>query len=45
VVGDDDRYDGAECFPMVLLFTAIKRKQGASASPSVEVWIFSVVIS
>jgi predicted metal-binding membrane protein len=26
--------------PMVLLFTAIKRKQGASVSPSVEVWIF-----
>jgi predicted metal-binding membrane protein len=26
--------------PMVLLFTAIKRKQAASVSPSVEAWIF-----
>jgi predicted metal-binding membrane protein len=26
--------------PMVLLFTAIKRKQGASVSPSVEAWVF-----
>jgi predicted metal-binding membrane protein len=26
--------------PMVLLFTAIKRKQAASISPSVEAWIF-----
>jgi len=26
--------------PMVLLFTAIKRKQGASVSPSIEAWIF-----
>jgi predicted metal-binding membrane protein len=27
-------------FPMVLLFTAIKRKQAASVSPSVEAWLF-----
>jgi predicted metal-binding membrane protein len=26
--------------PMVLLFTAIKRKQGASVSPAVEAWVF-----
>src|SRR5258708_14641112 len=26
--------------PMVLLFTAIKRKQGASVSPSIEAWVF-----
>jgi len=26
--------------PMVLLFTAIKRKQAASVSPSVEAWVF-----
>jgi predicted metal-binding membrane protein len=26
--------------PMVLLFTAIKRKQGALVSPSVEAWVF-----
>src|SRR5216684_6554107 len=26
--------------PMVLLFTAIKRKQGALVSPSVETWVF-----
>lgn len=26
--------------PMILLFTAIKRKQAASVSPSVEAWIF-----
>jgi predicted metal-binding membrane protein len=26
--------------PMILLFTAIKRKQGASVSPSVEAWVF-----
>ena len=26
--------------PMVLLFTAIKRKQGAPASPSIEAWVF-----
>jgi predicted metal-binding membrane protein len=26
--------------PMVLLFTAIKRKHGASVSPSVEAWVF-----
>jgi predicted metal-binding membrane protein len=27
-------------FPMVLLFTAIKRKQAASVSPSAEAWLF-----